>query len=1241
MAAAGKMKKFVFPILIFCVFACGILFFARQALAGTCLGTASWTIPTGNSWNLIQGVPNNPTSKTMFLSTSYRNYCGTYTFSQTCVPDTCADANHTCANTLDGNVNTAWTGYAYGEAFILFDLGGDPSYGGNSRCISGVRINILGFYQYSATLNIYVAPDLSGSYSLSNLYQYNNGYQWGPGTTVNWTQVVSNWTVRDVNTWLEKYFTEIAARYVRIDITNSGSYTPLMSEFQGFMRGFTTINPPTLTTDIATVDVQNSSTTLRGSITNIGSQNSAWRGFEWGTTTGSYPNSWTEGPAYWQYGIGSFSYNLTGLSPNTIYYYRAKASNSVWGYGPEKQFVINTADGGPGQFTTLIADTTPPTGTLSVSPTTVTTGQIINITVTGSDNKDVEWLYAYYGGSWHSYQCTGVQTSCTYTFTTSESSPGSYTYTGLVYDAAGNNAYTSPSTVTVTVISPSPTLSTDPASSITGTFASLNGHIGTDGGAGCNVRFVWGDTNTYGSASGWTTGYSYYSGNYFTLGISSLTKGKTYHFQAQAQHSGDATVYAGLDAVFTTKPDAPSSFTATAVSSSQINLSWSKGSGAYYTMVRKRTDIYPTLSSDGVQVYYNTDSSVSDTGLTQGTTYYYSAWSQAYEEGYTQYSDGYVTGSATTKYDTQITGFGFDPSSITLSQQTAVRGYLKTMAGTGINGQTLTLMYYGTDSVWHSTGQSGTTDATGYAGFYWTPGSFYQGTISYRLEFGGYGNYNPSQGASANLTVTAFCAAPGIPANPCSQQSAHAINFSWNAVSGATSYRVEWCNASYNFGDANCCTGTCYAVTSATSYYVYGLNTGTSYKYRVRVEAATGCAFPGAWSSTQQCATLSQDVVDCQNECYRRGYSSPGDCIPLVAGYIPCGQSQTNFGNLIGKYGACSGLFVQGCACCHNCPSSPPISGTVTTADGKCTATITPIGWDCGDGGGCNTNVRYNTFNRDTTWLSIGMDDNPADGQCDKNLEFKNSWGLVSGENITFSLNILGKSASNALGAGFIVNSSCKYSYNPYAPGSGFQSTASPYMSCGSNCSCLSGASTWGLRRDQGDTSVSVGDYSNILLDFEYCGDNECNCGETCTSCSGDCGACDTTLPTTAVTVIRKTTGENVTTGNTTAWLNSGAYTIQFTDNDNLGVSNLRDCHYYINSCDPGGANCITAVPGESDQTRSCNRTKDINLGVSPYILEGKRYKVCGYAYDNANNKAIDTCVTLQTDFSPPSTNIR
>ena len=76
------------------------------------------------------------------------------------------------------------------------------------------------------------------------------------------------------------------------------------------------------------------------------------------------------------------------------------------------------------------------------------------------------------------------------------------------------------------------------------------------------------------------------------------------------------------------------------------NLSWTKGDGAWKTMVRRKTGGYPADRTDGVQVYFDTGTSVSDMGLTPDTLYYYRAWS--YVTGSEQWSDFYQQATAQT-----------------------------------------------------------------------------------------------------------------------------------------------------------------------------------------------------------------------------------------------------------------------------------------------------------------------------------------------------------------------------------------------------------------------------------------------------------------------------------------------------------------------------------------------------------------------------------------------------------------
>jgi len=93
---------------------------------------------------------------------------------------------------------------------------------------------------------------------------------------------------------------------------------------------------PTVSTQPAS-NISTTSAVLNGSVDAINDSEIVERGFEWGTEPGNYPNSWTETGSF---GAGSFSHQITGLSPGTTYHFRAKARNNLgkWGYGDEVSF---------------------------------------------------------------------------------------------------------------------------------------------------------------------------------------------------------------------------------------------------------------------------------------------------------------------------------------------------------------------------------------------------------------------------------------------------------------------------------------------------------------------------------------------------------------------------------------------------------------------------------------------------------------------------------------------------------------------------------------------------------------------------------------------------------------------------------------------------------------------------------------------------------------------------------------
>ena len=56
--------------------------------------------------------------------------------------------------------------------------------------------------------------------------------------------------------------------------------------------------------------------------------------FKWGTSSGSYSQSWCQTPSNNQ-GSGSYSYTITGLNSNTTYYFQAYVTGSNNAYGGE------------------------------------------------------------------------------------------------------------------------------------------------------------------------------------------------------------------------------------------------------------------------------------------------------------------------------------------------------------------------------------------------------------------------------------------------------------------------------------------------------------------------------------------------------------------------------------------------------------------------------------------------------------------------------------------------------------------------------------------------------------------------------------------------------------------------------------------------------------------------------------------------------------------------------------------
>ena len=306
----------------------------------------------------------------------------------------------------------------------------------------------------------------------------------------------------------------------------------------GADRTFTTLSatgPPVVATSPATL-IASSSARLNGSVDPHGLTTSI--SFQYGTTT-SYgsttPMQSRSGNTFL-----TVSANISGLTANTLYHFRIVATNSA-----------GTRFGGDRTFTTLS-----PTG----SPVAITNPA----TFIASFSSTLNGLLNPHGLTTSVHYDYGPTTS--YGLTTAPQSRTGNTYLNIPVGignltanttyhfriVGSNSAGTSTGgdkTFTTLTATGAPVVTTNAATNVTASSATLNGSLDPHG-LTTNVSFQYGTTTSYGR----TTPMQSQTGNTYrniTANIGTLTPHTTYHFRIVATNSAGTRF--GADKTFTTQ----------------------------------------------------------------------------------------------------------------------------------------------------------------------------------------------------------------------------------------------------------------------------------------------------------------------------------------------------------------------------------------------------------------------------------------------------------------------------------------------------------------------------------------------------------------------------------------------------------------------------------------------------------------------------------------------------------------